>query len=301
MAYITNIQKYCIHDGAGIRTMVFFKGCPLTCKWCHNPETQNPDRQLRVFKERCVRCGSCIKACGIGAVSVDEDGVCLDMDRCRKCGKCAEACNHQAIERVGRNCEIERLVKMLEQDQIFYEESGGGVTLSGGEVMSIESRYRKNLVKSLADAGISVNIDTCGFAPWESFAEILPYVDTFLYDLKALDGEKHRQYTGVSNDLILENLRKLSKAGGKIWLRLPLVKPVNASAEEIKAIAAWLKENQVMPGQINLIAYHDYGKDKYRQLGASYDDIFTPPSEAEMETYLRILTEQGFPNVKIGG
>lgn len=301
MTYITNIQKYCIHDGAGIRTTVFFKGCPLRCKWCHNPETQNPDRQIRYYRERCAGCGSCISACQVHAIKAGEDGITVDEAACRKCGKCVDSCRNQALERVGRSFEIDRLVKMLTSDQIFYEESGGGATLSGGEVMSVEAGYVEDLVKSLYDAGISVNIDTCGFCPWERLEALLPYVDTFLYDLKALDSEKHRLYTGVDNRLILENLKKLAAAHGKIWLRLPLVKPVNAAPAEIKAIGAWLGENRISPAQINLIAYHDYGKDKYRQLGRACEDSFFPPTDEELSQYQEILSQMGFQNVKIGG
>ncbi|NCE97832.1 MULTISPECIES: glycyl-radical enzyme activating protein [Clostridia] len=301
MTYITNIQKYCIHDGAGIRTTVFFKGCPLKCKWCHNPETQNPDRQIRIFQERCVSCGGCIKTCGIGAIQMQEDGISVDMNLCRKCGKCVDSCKHQALERVGRSYEAAKLVKMLEADQIFYEESDGGVTLSGGEVMGVETGYLKNLVQALYDRGISVNIDTCGFCSWEKFEEILPYIDTFLYDLKALDLEKHQHYTGVDNNLILENLQKLSKTGAKIWLRLPLAKPVNSSSEDIESVGRWLRENHIAPAQINLIPYHDHGKDKYRQLGETYEDVFAPPTDGELSDYQNILQQMGFQNVKIGG
>lgn len=301
MTYITNIQKYCIHDGAGIRTTVFFKGCPLACSWCHNPETQRPDRQLRYYQERCTGCGACIKACQLHALSMSEDGIKVDQNLCRSCGRCAAACRYQALETVGRAYEVKQLVKKLASDQIFYEESGGGVTLSGGEVMTIDHAYRHTLVKSLYDEGISVNIDTCGFCSWENFQEILPYVDTFLYDLKALNAEKHRQYTGVDNGLILENLQKLSAAGAKIWLRLPLIKPVNASLAEIEKTGEWLTAHHISPAQINLIAYHDYGKDKYHQLGRAYENQFCSPTGEELAACRQKLIEMGFQNVKIGG
>lgn len=301
MTYITNIQKYCIHDGNGIRTTVFFKGCPLHCSWCHNPETQSQDREIRYYKNRCAGCGNCIKACQLHAVSMTEDGIAIDKTLCRSCGRCAAACRVQALEAVGRAYEVKQLVKKLVSDQIFYEESDGGVTLSGGEVMAIDRAYLRMLTESLYHEGISVNIDTCGFCSWDKFEEILPYIDTFLYDLKALDVEKHQRYTGVSNDLILENLRKLAKAGAKIWLRLPLVKPVNSSAAEIEAVGSWLMENHITPAQIHLIAYHDYGKDKYGQLGKSYEDIFTAPTEEELADYQNILQQMGFQGVKIGG
>ncbi len=301
MTYITNIQKYCIHDGAGIRTTVFFKGCLLHCSWCHNPETQNPGREIRYYKDRCTGCGSCIKACQLHAVSMTEEGISVDKTLCRSCGKCEAACRSQALEAVGRAYDVKQLVKKLTSDQIFYEESGGGVTLSGGEVMTIDRDYLRALTESLYNEGISVNIDTCGFCPWERLQEIIPYVDTFLYDLKALDQETHRKYMGVDNTLILENLTKLAASGAKIWLRLPLVKPVNASVSHMEAVARWLTENHVNPAQINLIAYHDYGRDKYRQLGRTYEDSFSPPSDAELADMKQKLIDMGFQNVKIGG
>ena len=301
MTYITNIQKYCIHDGEGIRTTVFFKGCPLTCSWCHNPETQNPDREIRYYRNRCTGCGSCIKACQLHAVSMTKDGIAVDKTLCRSCGRCAAACRTQALEAVGRAYEVKQLVKKLVSDQIFYEESGGGVTLSGGEVMTIDQVYLRTLTESLYNEGISVNIDTCGCCSWERLQEIIPYVDTFLYDLKALDPEIHRKHMGVDNRLILENLKKLAAAGAKIWLRLPLVKPVNASVSHMEAIARWLTENRINPAQINLIAYHDYGKDKYSQLGRTYDYEFCAPTDTELTAYRQKLIEMGFQNVKIGG
>lgn len=225
----------------------------------------------------------------------------VDKTRCRNCGRCAAACKYQALETVGRAYEVEQLVKKLVSDQIFYEESGGGVTLSGGEVMTIDPAYLRRLTESLYHEGISVNIDTCGFCPWERFAEILPYVDTFLYDLKALDQQTHRKYMGVDNILILENLKKLAAAGAKIWLRLPLISPVNASTKHVEAIGQWLIENRVSPARMNLIAYHDYGKDKYSQLSRTYADAFCAPSDAELAAMQQKLTEMGFQNVKIGG
>lgn len=302
MSYITSIQKYCIHDGDGIRTTVFYKGCPLNCTWCHNPETQNYKPQLSYSAERCTGCGHCIEVCPSNAISREQDHVALSRDLCRNCGTCVEECLANAREIVGEQWTQDKLIQEIEKDEAFYEQSGGGVTLSGGEVMTMDMDEIESLVRKLHKRGISVTIDTCGFAPYENFERILPYVNTFLYDIKSLSSEIHKKYTGVDTELILGNLKRLSKAAARIYLRLPLIQEVNASEEQIQELIEFLGENQIHPAGINLLPYHNTGSSKYPKLGEQYQgQEFHAPEQKELEQYRQMLEQAGYQNVKIGG
>ena len=254
---IFNIQKFSVHDGPGIRTTIFFKGCPMRCLWCHNPESQN------AFAER--------------------------MER--KDGK---------EEEVGRRYSVSELVRLLAKDQIFYEQSGGGVTLSGGEVMAQDMEYVAALLQALKRVGIHTAIDTCGAVPVQNYEKVLPYTDLFLYDLKMMDSEKHARYTGVSNEQVLENLKYLSSRGAAIDLRLILVKDVNADRADIQAIAEWLKEEQIVVERISLLPYHDFGRDKYRRLHRECTQNFAPPSDGDVENVKKFLEQCGY-RVQTGG
>ena len=235
MHAVTNIQKYSIHDGDGIRTTVFFKGCHLKCQWCHNPETQKFETELQVDTARCTGCGRCAAVCPQGAITISSEGKAVtDRSKCIVCGKCENAClgNYRTV--VGREYSVKELVKICLQDQMFYEESGGGVTLSGGEVMAMDPEYIQPLVKALWREGIDVDIDTCGQAPYSSYKAILPYVHTWLYDIKVMDEEKHRKYIGMGNKVILDNLKGIASEGARIYIRIPTVKEVNGDPESLK-------------------------------------------------------------------
>lgn len=303
MHAVTNIQKYSIHDGDGIRTTVFFKGCPLRCLWCHNPETQRFEPELQVDIPKCTGCGRCAARCPEGAITISPEGKSVtDRSKCIVCGKCVDACLGNFRTLVGREYTVKELVKVCMQDQMFYEESGGGVTLSGGEVMAMDIDYIKNLVKTLYREGVSVTIDTCGQAPYSNFEAILPYVNTWLYDVKVIDEDLHKKYMGTSNKLILENLVKISKAGARIYIRIPTVKEVNGNWESMAAIIDFLKENDIRPAQVNLLPYHSTGSHKYGKLGREYEaTALTAPSNDEMEDFVRMWNEAGFAKVKIGG
>ncbi len=299
---ITNIQKYSIHDGPGIRTTVFFKGCPLSCTWCHNPETQSYLPELVWYEDKCVGCLACVPACKEGAVSIKGQKPEFDRTKCIGCKACADVCLHSAVEVFSRTETPDRLAALLSRDQAFYEESGGGVTLSGGEVMAQDITYLEALVKKLDRCGISVVIDTCGYAPYEKFKRISPYVEAYLYDVKCMDEMLHIQHMGKDNQLILENLEKLSRDGKKIYLRLPLIAGLNDSKEQIQTVIDWLKEHQVYPVKIHLLPYHDIGKDKYKRLNRIYEGTsFAVPSKAHLEELLSLFAENGFSNCQIGG
>lgn len=301
MLQVFDIQKYSIHDGDGIRTSIFFKGCPLRCAWCHNPESQQKKPQLLWNRDKCTGCGWCAGMCPQKAITMEQGVPVLDRDRCIGCGKCVMECLESARAVSGEPKSVRELLEAGEKDLVFYEESGGGVTLSGGEVMTAEPFEEiVELCRGFFEKGISVFIDTSGFAPWERFESILPYVTAFLYDIKAMDPETHQKWVGVDNRLILENLQKLSAAGGDIRLRLPLISGINDSPEDMEEVVALLREG-VHVGKIHLLPYHDIGKSKYARLGLGYDEAaLAPPSPEHLEKLAEILRQTGVP-VVIGG
>lgn len=254
---IFNIQKFSVHDGPGIRTTIFFKGCPIRCLWCHNPESQHYQAEMMKNKD----------------------------------GK---------EELVGQQYTIQELVKKVQNDQIFYDQSGGGVTFSGGEVMTQPMDYIVELAKQIKRLGISLMIDTCGVAPQENYAKILPYADGFLYDLKFNNSQLHQQYTGKGNTLVKDNLKFISDNGGQIYLRLILLKGINDSLETIYETVAWLKENSIKVAEINLLPYHDFGRDKYARLERACTQNFEKPEAEQLTAIKDYLTDAGY-TVKIGG
>ena len=302
MSLITNVQKFSIHDGDGIRTSVFFKGCPLKCEWCHNPETQRFEKEMQCDKEKCVGCGTCAKVCPNGAISMENGKPEMKKDACTFCGKCVNFCPIGIREIIGREYSVKELIKELMKDQMFYEESGGGVTLSGGEVMAMDIDYILAIAKELKRQDVTLTIDTCGYVPYEKFQAILPYVHTFLYDVKVMDPKLHKKYIGVDNQLILDNLIRLAADGARIYIRIPTIKEVNGNEKNMKETIAFLKEHDIHPAQITLLPYHDTGSGKYSKLDMEYKgtDLHAPEKE-EMESFVRLFVESGFQNTKIGG
>ena len=302
MKNITNIQKFSVHDGDGIRTSVFFKGCPLKCAWCHNPETQRYGREMQYDSEKCTGCGACVKVCPSQALVMKDGKPVLNREVCTLCGRCENYCPAGIREVVGREYTVKELVKELMKDQIFYEDSGGGVTFSGGEVMTMDLEYLLAVAKELRRQDVTLTIDTCGYVPYERFKAILPYVDTFLYDVKVMDSKLHNQYMGVDNKLILENLIRLAGDGARIYIRIPVIKEVNGNEKNMKETIAFLKEHDIHPPQINLLPYHDTGSGKYPKLDMEYKgtDLHAPDKE-EMKSFAQLFVDAGFANTKIGG
>ncbi len=300
---IFNIQKFSTHDGDGVRTTIFFKGCPLRCKWCHNPESQSYQKEMVLYRHKCTACGTCVKKCPNHANAIVEGQLLFDRSKCTACGACIDWCITEAREIAGKEYTVAELVKEAKKDQIFYDQSGGGVTLSGGEVMAMQNMdFVEELCRRLHAEGISVYIDTSGFAPYENFERLLPYVDVFLYDIKRISREEHLKYIGVDNTMIKENLIKLSDAGAGLYIRIPVIGGVNSSPTSIMNAIRFLKENHINVRQINLLPYHDIGKNKYAGLDRGYEDSsMMVPSKEHMESLKELFEEHGFRNVRVGG
>lgn len=298
---VINIQKCSIHDGPGIRTTIFFKGCPLKCTWCHNPESQKYTKEVLYNQEKCTQCNSCMNNCPNHAIYKENNRIYLHKEKCEFCETCLDYCLNNAREIVGKTYTVNQLVHEIEKDMIFYEESNGGVTLSGGEVMTSDISFIKQILKSCKDKGIHTTIDTCGFTSFENFKEILPYTDLFLYDVKLIDNEKHLLVTGVDNKLILDNLERLSKEDVSITIRIPLIEGVNVDKDntEIIKIIQFLLPLNIK--HINLLPYHDIGVYKYRKLNKKYYGTeFKAPSEEKLKEISSLFENNNFI-IKIGG
>lgn len=297
-AMIFNIQRFCIHDGPGIRTTVFFKGCPLRCLWCHNPESQSFGKEILFNAEKCAGCGQCRQRCPQGAIQATQGGWVQDHSKCISCENCIDFCVNNAREMAGREYTVHDVMAEIERDRPFYEQSGGGVTLSGGEAMC-QIDFVAELVKTCKKRGISVAIDTCGYVPFESFERILGDVDVFLYDLKLMDPVLHEKYTGKDNRLILDNLQRLADRGANINLRIPLIEGVNTGHSHIIGILDFISGMKI--SSVNLLPYHDIGKAKYYRLYRDYPHLQLSTPSNEKLNEIKSLFEANHQRVKIGG
>ena len=295
---IFNIQRYSIHDGPGIRTTVFLKGCPLNCWWCQNPESQLSGQEMIFWGDRCISCGACSTICPSGAIQIKNGIPITEKEKCVLCGKCIEKCPALAREMIGKKLTAEEIIKEVEKDLVFYEESGGGVTFSGGEPLG-QSEFLESLLICCQKKKIHTAVDTSGYISWEILSKISSKVDLFLYDLKIMDSERHKKYTGVSNELILENLKKLSSIHNNIFVRFPVIPGINDDYQNIKETGAFLSSLKIV--QVNLLPYHHIGVDKYRRLGRTYKLVTTqPPSEEKLSEVSAILRKFNL-NVKLRG
>ena len=270
-----DIRRFSIHDGPGIRTTAFLKGCPLRCWWCHNPEGLSAAPEVVWRAERCTRCGTCITTCPEEALSWAGDTPRLDQTRCTLCGECADQCYAEAREVLGRTMTADQVLAELERDRAFYDESGGGVTFSGGEPLA-QPEFLLELLRGCREREMHTAVDTCGHAPWETVDRIRPLVSLFLYDLKLLDDDRHRSYTGVSNSMGLENLKALAAAGHDIVLRVPLIPGVNDDEDSLRQMGTFVA-HLVRPPRVVILPYHALGATKYARLGREYRMGEIPP------------------------
>jgi len=263
-AVIFDIEKFAVHDGPGIRTVVFIKGCPLHCRWCHNPESQSFEPELLFDPGKCTLCGKCAAVCPEHCHTLAEDKHTFDRAKCRHCGLCAEHCPTEALISVGRKMSVNEVMAEVMKDEVFYRNSSGGITLSGGEPLA-NFEFSSYLLKAAKEAGIHTAIETSGFAPWDRIRELLPLVDLWLWDVKTIP-EKHEKLTGVPAEPILENLKRINQSCASIILRCPLVPGVNDSDAELRHIAKLANDNPHVR-EIDLEPYHPLGEGKSRSLG----------------------------------
>lgn len=299
VARVFNVQKYNMHDGPGVRTLVFFKGCPLRCKWCSNPESWLRDYQVMFKRQHCVNCGACVRSCPVGIHVMNAEGV-HELRRnikCIGCRSCEKACLHGALQIVGEDKTISTLLEIVDEDRDFYAVSGGGVTLGGGEV-SAQHEAATSLLMACKQEGFHTAIETCGYCKTEHLMKMAEYIDLFLFDIKHMDPLKHKELTGVNNELILKNLRELLDSGKQVKIRMPLLKGINDSKEEIFAVINFLKPYKFYKNfeGVDLLPYHKMGVAKYQQLDLDYPVKDDPSlSLDELERIEAWIRNEDFP------
>ncbi len=286
-----------MHDGPGIRTTVFLKGCPLRCWWCHSPESQSALPELMYRPDRCVRCLKCIDRCEAGAVSIVDSMPEVDQELCRWCGNCADVCASGARVRTGQVMSAEEVVRIVDRDTLFYDQSGGGVTFSGGEPY-LQPEFLAQLLEGCRRKRIHTAVDTCGMADPDSLVRTLSLVDLFLFDIKLLDDERHRTFTGMSNVRILDNLRTLVEAHARVVVRLPLVPGVNDDPDGVARLGRFLSGLGL--SRVDVLPYHRAGTAKYQALGREYRLADTQVPSHEIDEAVRILSGFGLDAVAGG-
>ncbi len=299
---IFDIQKFATHDGDGIRTNIFLKGCPLRCLWCSNPESFKPQTEINFVGNNCIGCGKCHEVCPNDAIQrgkTIEVGLGVDLDRCTMCGECAKFCYAGAINIIGRYVTVRELMEMVERDREFYEESGGGITFSGGEPLG-QPQFLEAALKEAQRRGIHTAIETSSFASWEVYRPVLEHVDLVLTDIKHMDDEEHQRVTGVSNRLILENIQKISDLGIPLRIRLPLIPGINDTEENLQATADFVQQLNNLQS-LDILSYHRLGEMKYGQLGCQYPlEGLVPPTPEQLEERISCLQDRSF-RISIGG
>lgn len=292
------IKRYALHDGPNIRTTVFFKGCPLSCFWCHNPEGINPHAEVIFIKDKCIGCRECLHGCPESALSVNSSGLNRDESSCTSCLECVEICPSLAQEAVGYQSGVREVLAEIEKDLLFYDQSDGGVTFSGGEPL-MQPQALLELLKQCGQRGIHRAVDTTGFAPTPTLLEIARHTELFLYDIKVMNNELHQKFTGVPNSLILKNLKALSESGARIQIRIPLLAGINDNNENILRTAEFIANLNGIEG-VDLLPYHHFASNKYIKLGGEYrgEQRHTPDSQC-ISRFRQLFENHGLP-VRLG-
>jgi len=293
---IFNIQHFSLHDGPGIRTIIFLKGCPLHCEWCSNPESQSGYPEITYNEEICIQCETCVSVCPKFAIKKKNNQIIINREFCDYCGICSNNCPTKAMQLKGERMSVEQVINIVEKDREFYETSGGGVTISGGEPL-YQPKFLEKLLEECHNRNIHTVIETSGYSTWANLEAIIPYTDLFFYDLKIMDSDKHLYYTGVPNNLILDNLEKLQKKTDQIVIRIPVIPGINDDNKNLSLLINFLRNIRFR--RIELLPYHSYGEKKYKMLGRNYSlEYLEKPTKKEMSLYNNRLKANGF-QVKI--
>ena len=295
-AILFDIERFALHDGPGIRTTVFLKGCPLSCLWCHNPEAISRRQTLLYTAEKCIACGYCVSTCENDVHELSENGHTLQRDFCTTCGSCVDGCFAGALELAGKQMSVEEVMEEVLRDQAVYKRSGGGMTVSGGEPMA-QYAFTRALLQAARTHGIRTALDTTGFCSWTRLESLLPFTDLVLYDIKHMDSARHTTLTGVPNERILSNLKRLDQTGHSFWIRIPVIPGQNDDEENFHAMGT-LFSSLTHIERIEMLRYHRLAESKYEQIGSEYTlQGLTPPSEEWVESRKNILVNYGLSMV----
>jgi pyruvate formate lyase activating enzyme len=293
-----NLQRFAVNDGPGIRTTLFFKGCPLRCTWCHNPESQLSEPQILYFANRCIECGDCIKLCPNGALEQSKH-VETDAEKCALCGECCDACGANAREIAGREMDVTQAMHEIIKDSAFFQQSGGGVTFSGGEPLA-QSDFLLALLQRCNEDGIHSTVDTCGYAAWTIMQKAAELTNLFLYDLKIMDDARHIKYTSISNKIILENLRRLARLNTSIIVRVPIIPGITDDEDNLSQIVEFVSQLSAVRS-VDLLPFHNIAAEKYRRLGQHFAlEEIAPTSEKKLTKICQLFRAAHIP-VSIGG
>ncbi len=288
---LMDVKRFAVHDGPGVRTTLFLKGCSLRCIWCHNPEGISPRPQTAYYAHKCIGCGECARVCPAGAQRMDASGHRFEREKCVACGACEEACLGEAMKLFGRTVTVDEAESIALEDRAFYDHSGGGVTVSGGEPL-LQADFVQALFERLKEQGVHTAVDTCGNVPWTAFEKVLPVADMFLFDVKHIDSDAHRALTGAGSERILDNLRRLSDANARIEIRMPLVPKANDDADVLERIGALLGSLHIET--MRVLPYHSLARSKYAalRLPDTMPDVPSPDDE-QIARAVNILRAHG--------
>jgi pyruvate formate lyase activating enzyme len=296
---VLSIARMTLHNGPGIRTLILFKGCPLWCLWCSTPEGQKEEPEIAIYPDKCIHCSRCVPVCPLHAIHLTNETISINRSECDSCGRCADVCHAEAIRLLGQRMTVEELVKEAKKDMVFYKHSGGGVTLSGGEPL-LNPDFVLQLLQALKEEGIGVGVDACGHVPWAGIEPMLPYIDFFLWDMKHMDSQKHREFTGVSNELILKNAHSVSDRNIPLYIRIPVIPGYNDSEENIKATCEFARGLSSLV-EVDLLPLHHLGKARYDSLNRDYPIADIPlVTDGVLQHIKRLVESYGLKSNIVG-